>query len=100
MEISPKIFIGSNVDRQSKVIRKLKKNRPARGIYCICVSTNSPHLLEILDSYEIFKDIYIWKQYKLIGIANGKKEAFQLTSSILTQIYTTYGDLMKLKEFF
>lgn len=100
MDFSKKYFIGETVRNKHKVVRRLAHNRPYKNIYCICVGTCAHHLMDILESSEIIKDIYSHKEYKIIGIANGKKEAFELTRKIIASIYEEYNDPIKVKEFF
>jgi hypothetical protein len=54
----------------------------------------------IIESKEMFKPIYFNQEYKVIGIANGKREAFELTRVIIESVYKEYGDPIKVKEFF
>ncbi len=93
-------YIGENIKEKDIVINKLIHNHPCKNIYCICVTSCSNNLLDIIKSREIVKDIYSNKRYKVIGIAQGKKEAFELTRKIIESVYKKYKDPTKIKEFF
>lgn len=100
MIFSKKYFVGETVKNKDKVFKRLSRNRPYKNIYCICVGNNSRHLMDIIESTEIIRDFYSSKEYKIIGIANGRSEAFELTRKIIESIYEEYKDPIKVKEFF
>lgn len=100
MIFSKKYYIGEKVRNKKMIAKRIAHNHPYKNIYCICVGSTSHHLMDIIESAELMKEIYLYKEYRIIGIANGKKEAFELTRKIIQSIYKEYGDPGKVKEFF
>lgn len=100
MIFSKKYYVGETVKNKSRVIKRLSRNRPYKNIYCICLGNSPKHLMYIIESREMFKPVYSNNEYKVIGIANGKYEAFELTRLIIESVYREYGNPVKIKEFF
>ncbi|HOA79726.1 MAG TPA: hypothetical protein PKK61_01495 [Defluviitaleaceae bacterium] len=100
MKFIKNLYIGDKIKNKDRIIRRLSKNHPYKNLYCICLDSSSNNLLVILNSSEIKKDINRNKDYKIIGIAMGKEEAFELTRRIIDSVYKEYGDPIKIREFF
>lgn len=100
MIFSKNYYVGETVRNKRRVIRRLSRNRPYKNIYCICAGNSPKHLMYIIESREMFKPIYSNYEYKVIGIANGKYEAYEVTRLIIESVYKEYGDPVKIKEFF
>lgn len=100
MLFTNKYYVGETVRNKEKVVKRLISNHPYINIYCICLESFSHNLMTIFNSKEMNKDIYRYNDYKIIGIANGKKEAFELSRRIVENVYEQYGDPIKIREFF
>lgn len=82
MEFIEDIFIGGSINELGTIIYSLKKNVPVLNIYCLCIKTEGKNLLEIMTSWELLKNKNENKKYIVIGIANGKMEAYDLAGYI------------------
>ncbi len=94
------MYVGEGIDNPQEIIDGLKKGKSLFGIYLICIETNSPFLMEIFNSAEIFKNFYKNKQYKVIGICKGKQDAFLTVVKIIKNYLETSNDFKEFKDHF
>jgi hypothetical protein len=100
MQIYHDIYVGKGIKDSRKILKKIKKNDSVPNVYCVCLEENSPHLMEIVDSYELMKEMYQFKKFMVIGIAYGKKEAFELIRTIVEEVYIKNPSLTIFKQYF
>ncbi|NLK21431.1 MAG: hypothetical protein GX308_04990 [Epulopiscium sp.] len=100
MIIAKRCYIGETIKNKDKILKTIANNLPLKNIYCLCVGDKPHHLMEILSSREMIKDIYSKEKYKIIGIASSRDEAFELTRQIMACVYKEYKDPLKIREFF
>jgi len=94
-----KLFIGDTVDNKDEIIKSINNNIPVFNIYFLCVDLKSKNnIMEILETKELFKCFNQRKNYIVIGIANGKKEAFKLSSDIIIKYIKNNKDLNNFKN--
>lgn len=98
MEFIQNIYIDKNIQESKKVLRQLKKNKSISNIYCICIDKKSNSILEIIHSREIFKQIYLTKDYIIIAIADGKKNAMNIVCNIIGDTYKKDNSLSDIKK--
>lgn len=94
------LFVGNSVDNKSEIIKFINDNTPVFNIYFICVEKSSKNLMEIIETKELFKPHNKNKKYIVIGIANGKKEAFKLSTDIILWWINKNKGFDKFKAFF
>lgn len=98
MEFIRNIYIDKNIQESKKVLKQLKKNKSISNIYCICIDRKSNSILEIIHSREIFKQVYSTKDYIVIAIASGKKNAMHIVCNIIEDIYKKDNSLSTIKK--
>ena len=91
MKFMDNLYVGELIEDPAGVFEKLKKRIPVLGIYCVCISENSKFKAEILSSRELFSPKNKDKNYKIIGISQGKPEAKELFS-VIVEDYISSGD--------
>jgi len=93
------LFIGDTVNNKDEIIRFINNNIPVFDVYFLCVDLKSKNnIMEILETKELFKYVNRKKNYVVIGIANGKKEAFKLSSDIIIKYIKDNKDLSNFKN--
>lgn len=78
MEFIEEPYIGKSITDLETIFYSLKRRIPVMNIYCICISEESQFLLEIMSSKELYHQRNQNKKYCIAGIAQGKKEAYDL----------------------
>lgn len=101
MKLLDNLYVGELIENPAEIFEKLKKRTPVLGLYCICILPEGKFSAEILSSRELFSEKNKEKNYKIIGISQGKPEAKELFSAIVED-YITSSDksLSRFKEAF
>lgn len=92
-----KLYLDENIESENEIIEKLKDNIKIFNLYLICISKNINHIFEIFSLNEAFKDMYKDKEYVVVGMAYGKKQAFILVKNIFND---NIKDINHIKEKF
>ncbi|MFR4986203.1 MAG: hypothetical protein ACLUCH_02300 [Lachnospirales bacterium] len=77
-----KLYLDENIDNENEIIEQIKDNINIFNLYLICISKNINHIFEIFSLNEAFKERYKDKEYIVVGMAYGKKQAFILIKNI------------------
>lgn len=77
-----KLYLDENIDNENEIIEQIKGNINIFNLYLICISKNINHIFEIFSLNEAFKERYKDKEYIVVGMAYGKKQAFILIKNI------------------
>lgn len=77
-----KLYLDENIDNENEIIEQIKNNINIFNLYLICISKNINHIFEIFSLNEAFKERYKDKEYIVVGMAYGKKQAFILIKNI------------------
>lgn len=77
-----KLYLDENIDNENEIIEQIKNNINIFNLYLICISKNINHIFEIFSLNEAFKERYKDKEYIVVGMAYGKKQAFILIRNI------------------
>lgn len=79
--------------RKRKVIWKIKHHAGQISVYVITLSDKADEQLEIFHSGQLLQSYYKSYPPYIIGIADGYKEAIELTQSIAEEVYRCTGGL-------
>ena len=82
MRLIEEVYIGKSITDLGTIFYCLKRNIPIVNLYCICLLENTKHMLEIMTARQLFLPRNVCKPYWIVGIAEGKKEAYDLTRAI------------------
>ncbi|MBS5793896.1 MAG: hypothetical protein KIC92_03930 [Clostridiales bacterium] len=77
-----KLYLDENIDNENEIIEQIKDNINIFNLYLICISKNINHIFEIFSLNEAFKERYKDKEYIVVGMTYGKKQAFILIKNI------------------
>ena len=68
MVFANRVFLGKSIkDDPSKIIKKLKKNAPVKGVFIISPAENGIDPLEYYDSLQLNQSYYKNRELKIIG---------------------------------
>ena len=100
MDFIKNIYIGENIKNEdiNNIYDFLKRKIPMFNIYCICIKKKSRHILEILKSSELFSNKCENKDYVIVGIAKGRRQALRLTTNIFEDCINKGIDIMEVKQ--
>lgn len=98
MDFIENIYVGENVDDLETVYYSLKRGIPVFNIYCICINNNSKNTFEIMSAKELFSKRNIKKDYIIVGIAMGKREALSLLTYIIEDAIKKGVNILNIKK--
>jgi|GEM_PF-1604613 len=87
MNYYKRLYVGDSVKNHERIIELLEEGVYVYGTHLICVKKNIDILLTIIDAKQIFNPSNNYKDYMVIGLTNGKKEAHELTKEIIFSYY-------------
>ena len=88
------LYLGEEIaPKARKIINKIKKNKPTIDVYVIALASNPKNQLDIIPSWELLQKGYPIDSVRVIGLAQGKKEALQLVTSLVDEVYQKTGDV-------
>ena len=88
------LYLGEEIaPKARKIINKIKKNKPTIDVYVIALASNPKNQLDIIPSWELLQKGYPTDCVRVIGLAQGKKEALQLVTSLVDEVYQKTGDV-------
>ena len=94
MQFAETLFIAENVDNQAKVIKALKARKKPFNLYLIAYDLNgSTSLMEVLSVDEVFNSVNKKRSLRIIGLAYGKLEAFDLVKEIIDSALSRQIDI-------
>ena len=85
MQFMGDLYVGESLSaNEYKIVEKVHKGKIVPNLYLLVLTLNPDNMLEIIPEWEILQKGYPSQDLKVIGIANGKKEAISLVQSIIT----------------
>ncbi len=99
MEFIRELYIGEKVQSLGVVLYALKRNIAAEGIYCICFCEGGSSFLEILSSRELVKERCQKRKYTVLGLALGRREAYDLLRYILQDLEDHHVALENIRQY-
>lgn len=86
------VFLGVNAGNNIRqVIKKIRKKKDLHDIYIVTPAENDSDLLDIYDAVHFFRRGFKQPKKKIVGVAIGKEEAYDLTGAIINQVYRQTG---------
>ena len=88
------LYLGEEIEpKAQKIINKIKKNKPTIDVYVIALASNPQNQLDVIPSWELLQKGYPTEGIRVIGLAQGKKEALALVTQIVDEVYQRTGDV-------
>uniref|UniRef100_UPI0040560523 hypothetical protein n=1 Tax=Agathobacter sp. TaxID=2021311 RepID=UPI0040560523 len=86
------LFLGEKAaPKYKQTVRKIKNRKLTPNIYVIAFPSNPQNLLDIIPTWELMQSGYPKEHVRIIGIADGKREAFEVTRQIVDEVYQKTG---------
>lgn len=80
------LYVGESIStKEHEIVKKVHNNQFVPNLYLLTFATNKDNMLEVLPEYEVLQKGYPKELLKVIGIANGKKEAILLVKHIVEE---------------
>ncbi len=93
------LYLGETIaPKARRVINKIKKKQLTPDVYIIALASNSENLLDIIPARELLQPGYPAENIRIIGLAQGKKEAVELVTAIVDEVYQKTGQV-KIQEY-
>lgn len=92
MQFMGSLYVGEKVaPSEYKIVEKVHKGKIVPNLYLIALSVNPDNMLDIIPEKEIMQKHYPKDELKIVGIANGKKEAIGLVQLIIKESLAETG---------
>jgi hypothetical protein len=88
------LYIGDSIyDKKNRIKWKINHNAGVINIYVIAFASNRENLLDIIPAWVLTQKHYPKKDIKIIGLAEGRKEALELVRRIIDETYQNTGSV-------
>ena len=92
MRISKQLYAGQYAaPKRAEILRKLQHGGPLPFVYVLTRAAAKEELIDIYAARDFRSESVQRDNPLLIGIAIGKKEAFQVAQTIITELYARNG---------
>ena len=86
MQFMGSLYVGESLSStEYKIVEKVHRGQVIQNLYLIVFSTNPDNMLDLIPEWEVMQKHYPKEMLKIVGIANGKKEAIRLVQSIIKE---------------
>ncbi|MBQ8518565.1 MAG: hypothetical protein IJ455_03020 [Agathobacter sp.] len=86
MQFMGSLYIGETfTSKEYEIIRKVHNRQIVTNLYLIVLSTNPDNMLDLIPEWEALQKGYPKESLKVVGIANGKKEAIGMVQRIIEE---------------
>ena len=87
------LFLGEKIaPKHKQIIRKIKRNKLTPNVYVISFASNPCNLFDIIPAVELTQKGYPTESIQIIGLAEGKIEAFEVIRQIVDETYQKTGN--------
>lgn len=88
------LFLGEKIAPKARqIVNKIKKRKLTPDVYVIAFASNPLNQLDVIATWELLQPGYPKEQIRVIGLAQGKKEALELVTMIVDEVYQNTGDV-------
>ena len=78
------LYLGEKISpKTDQIMKKLNSGKPVLDLYLITISDHPDNMLEIVPQKEILQKGYPNIDFKVVGLAKGKKEALAVVQCIV-----------------
>lgn len=97
MKLAEELFVAETISDLETVVYALKQDIPMPRLYCILFLFER-NRYEIISSWQLCKGRFPERDSIVIGIANGRREAYDLMAYILEEVVKEHKDLKNPKS--
>ena len=92
MQFMGSLYVGEKLSfTEYKIVEKVHKGKVVMNLYLLVISENPDNMLDIIPEKEIMQKHYPKEGLKVVGIADGKKEAIELVQRIIQESLVETG---------
>lgn len=92
LKLAEELFVAENISDLETVVYALKKNIPMPRLYCILFIFEK-NRYEIISSWQLCKGRFPQRDSVIVGVANGRRETYELMAFILQEAVKEQKDL-------
>ena len=86
MQFIGDLYVGESIaSSEYKIVKKVHSGQVIPNLYLIAFSSHADNMLDLIPEWEALQKGYPKENLKVVGIANGKKEAVSLVQSIIEE---------------
>lgn len=85
MDYIKELYIDEKLKEPDKVLASIKRKENVFNVYLICVDGSSRNIVDIMPTYEAFAERNSKKDITLIGVAFGRRGAYELFRDIVRE---------------
>ena len=86
MQFMGSLYVGEKLSStEYKIVEKVHKGKVVPNLYLVVFSINPDNMLDILPEKEVMQKYYPKDELKVVGIADGKKEALGLVQRMIEE---------------
>ena len=94
------LYVSKTIEKKVGIIKwKINHNVGMIDIYVIALASNKDNLFDIIPSRELLQKGYPKKNMYIIGLADGRVDAFCLIAKIVDEMYQKTGEF-KVESYF
>ena len=84
MQFMGALYVGDSIiAKEHDIVRKVHNGKLVPNLYLLVLSKNEDNMLDLIPQWEVMQKHYPEKSFRVVGIANGKKEAVRLVQTIV-----------------
>jgi hypothetical protein len=88
------LYIGDSItENKNRIKWKINHNAGVINIYVIAFASNPNNLLDIIPACVLMQKSYPKRDVRIIGLAKGHREAFELVRRIIDETYRNTGSV-------
>lgn len=92
MQFMGSLYVGESISsKEYEIVKKVHNNQVVPNLYLLTFSNNEDNMLDLIPQWEALQKKYPKDHLKIVGIANGKKEAISLLQTIIKESYQETG---------
>ena len=88
------LYLGEMIAPKARqIVNKIKKKKLTPDVYVIALASNPLNQLDVIATWELLQPGYPKEHVRIVGLAQGKKEALEVVTAIVEEIYQNTGDV-------
>ena len=92
MQFMGALYVGESLsEKEYEIVKKVHNKQLVPNLYLLTFSSNKDNMLDLIPEWEALQSYYPSDELKVVGIANGKKEAISLVKMIIEESISEIG---------
>lgn len=92
MQFMGELYVGESISaKEYDIVRKVHNSKVVPNLYLLVFSSNSDNMLDLIPEWEVLQKGYPKDHFRIVGLANGKKEAIKLVQRIVQDSLVATG---------